>query len=298
MIEKRIKTVQDLLDILGQVDDPRNTPFVMSDDLEFVYDSENQVVVLRDEPQGNLALSLPAPFDVFNLAHVYATNVGSVTINMYDVLDDDMIIVFADPAFIPEQGPFNMILGQLADADGDWQEIIGMIYENSVIGYGLSINAEINEADLYAALEKMLQKDEDGNFIARVMATYNNYFAAVSDLYARSYIPATEENDVQWVGMDQRTADAPLYVSFSKTPITDGEKERVYDSDFEDDFGVCIMWSGDTPIIKYGCRTLSHKEVDEHVTADFATRVKVTDNITAAIRTMVYNFEDFICSGR
>lgn len=298
MIEKRIKTVQDLLDILGQVDDPRNTPLVMSDDLEFVYDAENQVVVLRDEPQGNLALSLPAPFDVFNLAHAYATNVGSVTINMYDVLDDDMIIVFADPAFIPEHGPFNMILGQLADADGDWQEIIGMVYENSVIGYGLSINAEINEADLYAALERMLQKDEDGNFIARVMATYNDYFAAVSDLYARSYIPATEENDVQWVGMDQRTDGAPLYVSFSKTPITEGEKERVYDSDFEDDFGVCIMWSGDMPIIKYGCGTLSHKEVDEHVTTDFATRVRVTDNITEAIRTMMHNFEDFICSGR
>lgn len=298
MHEKRIKTVQDLLDILGQVDDPRNTPLVMSDDLIFTYDAENQVMVLRDEPQGNLVLSLPAPFDVFNLAHAYATNVGTVTINMYDVLDDDMIIVFADPAVVPRQGHFSMILGQLADADGDWQEIVGIVYENSVIGYGLSINAEINEADLYSALEKMLQKDEDGKFIAREMASYDDYFAAVSDLYARSYIPATEENDILWVGMDKCTDGKPLYISFSKTPITDGEKERVYDTDFEDDFGVCIMWSGDTPIIKYGCRTLSRKEVDEHVMSDFATRVKVADNITTAIRTMMYNFEDFICSGR
>ena len=39
-----------------------------------------------------------------------------------------------------------------------------------------------NEADLYAALERMLQKDEDGNFIARVMATYNDYLKS-SKLY-------------------------------------------------------------------------------------------------------------------
>lgn len=293
MYEKRIKTVQDLLNILNQVDDPVNTPFIMSDDLKIEYDSENQIMVLRDEPQGNLALSLPAPFDIFRLAHAYEANVGATKINLFDVTDDEMIMVFADPAFIPPEGPFNMILGHLADVDGDWQEIVGMIYGDSVIGYGLHINADINEADLYTALENMLQRDADGHFVARELKTYHDYFAAVSDLYARSYIPAVEESDVLWTAMDQRT-DAPLYVSFSKTPITEGEKERVYDPDFADDFGVCTMWSGDTPIIKYGCGTKSLKEVDEHVAADFNCRVQVTSNITAVIRSMIYNFDGYL----
>lgn len=297
MYEKRIKTVQDMIDILNQVSDPKTTLLIMSDDLKLEYDEENNVMVLRDEPQGNLKMELPPPFDVFNLAHVYETSVGTVKINMFDVTDDDMVMVFADPAYIPDEGPFHIVLGQLTDIDGDWQQVIGLIYADSVIGYGLHVSAEISEESLTAALENMLNKDADGNFVSRVLQEYHDYYRAVLDLYARCYIPATEENDVLLVDMTLHEK-GPLYVTYSISPITDGERERVNDPDCDEDFGVCIMWSGGTPIIQYGLGTRSRSEVEQHKLCDADCANKCDCDITTAIRNMMYNLEDLICSNR
>jgi len=295
MVRKKISTVKDLLDILKNIEHPETIPVMMSDDLQFNYDEENGVLYIEDEPQGNIEYRLEPPFDIFNVVHCYPTQSGDAIINMFDVNDDDMIMVFVDPAVVPDGGPFQIRLGRLVDEDGEWQTLLSLVYRDTVIGYGLHINAEVSEKALSAALEETLTNTEDGTPVARVLGVYQDYFRAVCDLYVRSYVPFDDNMDALWANMDLRDG-SPLYVTTSKTPLIDSERNRVTADGYGGDFGVCILWSGSTPIVKYGNDTTSLDELEQHAVADVDYRYQVSSDITAAVRKMIWDLEDLICA--
>lgn len=263
MIEKRIKTVQDLLDILQQVENPATTPLVMSDNLKFQFDPSEHVMYLMDEPQGNVKVTLPFPFNIFDIAHVYEGVVGNTPVQLFDVVDDNMIMVFTDPQLIHpfDEPKFTLYRGQVADADGDWQELIGLIYTGTILGYGMHINAEVSQEDLGSALNMMLQTDDNGEYVARKLGEYDDYFLAVCELYTRCYLPYQEETDLLNIDLSNYTPHDKLFFTIHTIPETEGETERVEDPDYEGGFAICTIWLNGKPIVQYGADTLSREEM-------------------------------------